>query len=231
MSVISNVFTLTVSLFLPLGIVFWLSAKRKEYLKPILLGALTFFVFQILLRIPLIQLFLPKMQWYIVMNVTSPLLTALLLGVTASLFEEGGRYIVMKYLMKSRQHVSDGIAFGIGHGGLEAILLAGINALFTLVFASMSLSAELMFAGGIERLAAMVCHVAWSVMVLKSIREKKIRWLLYALGLHALIDTAVVWASYMGLSIVVIETVLGIFALFMLGYVLYENKTKGENVI
>lgn len=228
MNTISCIFTLTAALFLPLGIVIWLFAKGKGYQKPVLLGALTFLVFQMLLRIPLIQLVLPRMQWFIVMNTTQPLMSALFYGLTAALFEEGGRYLVMRNFMKNRQLVSDGIVFGIGHGGIEAILFAGINALVTLVIADKTVSAGLMFAGGIERLSVMVCHVAWSVMVLKSIREKKSRWLFAAFGLHALLDTGLTLVSNSGISTFEMELVLGGFALIMLFYIIYRYKSFKE---
>ena len=227
MDIASNIFTVTAALLLPVGIGVWLSLKKKGYLKPLLLGVLTFVVFQVVTRIPLIQVVLPRMPWYTVMTMGYPLLSALFLGGTAALFEEGGRYLVMSLFLKDRQRVSDGIAFGIGHGGVEAVLLAGTNALIVLL-AGVGTDAGLMFAGGVERLFAMTLHVAWSVMVLKSVRERKIGYLILALVLHTVIDMAAVMAQYYGMSILEIEAIIGVSALVMLGYTIYEYKSKKE---
>ena len=229
MSIISGVFTVAAALLLPIAAGVWLSLKRKGYLKPLLFGVLTFVVFQVLTRIPVLQAVLPRMPWYIVMQAGYPLLYALFLGGTAALFEEGGRYLVMRLFLKNRQRVSDGIAFGIGHGGIEAVLLAGINALIILLAGS-AIDPGLMFAGGVERISTMVVHVAWSVMVLKSVRENKIGYLLLAFALHTLIDAAAVFlGQYYGVSMLALEIIVGVFALLMLGYTVYEYK-KNEAV-
>ena len=223
MEIISSIFTVTAALLLPVGAGIWLSLKKKGYLKPLLFGVLTFVVFQVLTRIPVLQLVLPRMPWFSVMQAGYPLLSALFFGGTAALFEEGGRYLVMALFLRNRQRVSDGIAFGIGHGGIEAVLLAGISALLILLGAGAS-DVGLMFAGGVERLSTMVLHVAWSVMVLKSLRERRIGYLFLAFALHTLIDAAAVLGQYYGVSILILEIVVGIFALMMLGYTLYEYK-------
>ena len=223
MPVLSSVFTVTAALLLPIGAGIWLSLKKKGYLKPLGFGVLTFVVFQVLTRMPLIRGVLPKMPWYIVMQTGYPLLYALFLGGTAALFEEGGRYMVMRLFLRERQRVSDGIAFGIGHGGIEAVLLAGVNALVILLTGGAD-NAGLMFAGGVERISTMMLHVAWSVMVLKSVRERKIGYLLLALALHTIIDAAAVLAQYTGVSILMLEAGVGAFALLILGYTIYEYK-------
>lgn len=229
MSIVGSVFTITAALVLPVGAGIWLSVKKKGYLKPLLFGVLTFVVFQVLTRIPILQAVLPRMPWYIVMQAGYPLLFALFLGGTAALFEEGGRYLVMRLFLKNRRRVSDGIAFGIGHGGIEAVLLVGINALIT-ALAGTVVNPGLMFAGGIERISTMIVHVAWSVMVLKSVRERKLGYLLLAFALHTIIDAAAVLCQYQGVSIPVTEAVIGAFALLMLGYTMYEYKKGDERI-
>ena len=229
MSILSSVFAVAATLLLPVGAGIWLSLKKKGYLKPLLFGVLTFVVFQVLTRIPILQAVLPRMPWYIVMQTGYPLLSSLFLGGTAALFEEGGRYLVMSIFLKNRQRVSDGIAFGIGHGGIEAILFAGLNAVWLLITAS-DYDPGLMFAGGVERISAMLLHVAWSVMVLKSVREKKIGYLFLAFALHALIDVVAVFlGQHNHVSILMLEILFGAFALLMLAYTIYEyKKSKNE---
>ncbi|MBK5253272.1 MAG: YhfC family intramembrane metalloprotease [Peptostreptococcaceae bacterium] len=53
METISYIFAITCSILLPLLLAVIYIRKNKRHLKPILLGAMTFFVFQILIRVPI----------------------------------------------------------------------------------------------------------------------------------------------------------------------------------
>lgn len=225
MSIASCIFTVLIALVLPVAAAIILSLKRKGYLKPILLGVLTFVLFQALLRIPLLQLVFAQMPWYIVMTAAQPMLAALFLGSTAALVENGGRYLIMKLFMKNRTRIGDGIAFGIGHGGIEAILLVGINVLIQLLTGGSADSLSTLLAGT-ERLCTIIVQIGFSVMVLNSVCRKKIGWLILAFVLHMVIDTAVAAQSSMGIPIAVIEAEIGVFALSMLVFIIYEWKQQ-----
>lgn len=232
MKLISTIFTVLTSVVLPVGAAIYMSTRKKGYLKPVLLGTLTFVVFQILTRLPLLQLVLPKMLWYTIFANTQPILYALFLGATAALFEEGGRFIVMTLFMKNRRRTSDGIAFGVGHGGIEAVLLVGINAIWLLILNDSSISPLNMFAGGFERFCTILIHIAFSVMVLKSVALKNPLWLLLAFVLHTVIDMAAVIMQQSGLSTIEIEAVIAVIALALLSYTLAESKKyKGADIL
>jgi uncharacterized membrane protein YhfC len=232
LNILGDIFTIFVSLVLPIFAAVWLAVKRKGYLVPVLLGAATFTLFQILTRIPIVAVVLPKTMWFTMLSQTHPFLYALFMGGTAALFEEGGRWIVMKRFMRRKHRVADGIAFGVGHGGIEAVFFAGIGTLVQLIINGASETPSLTFAGGVERISAMTAHIAWSVMVLKSVSEKKPVWLLVAFLLHAAVDAAVVVLGTAGVSVLLIETVIGAFALVMLRYIIFEyNKAKGGKPI
>ena len=47
-------------------------------------------------------------------------------GLAAGVFEETGRFVAFK-VMKSRASRETAITYGIGHGGIESILVAGMN--------------------------------------------------------------------------------------------------------
>ncbi len=229
MVIASGLFTVLCALVLPIGAAAFLIVRKRKLWKPILVGAVTFFVFQILFRLPIIQLVLPKMGWYLVMSTAQPLLYSLFLGATAGLVEEFGRYLTMKLLLKKSLQPLDGIGFGIGHGGIEAVLLAGVNALVTLIVSSQSIVPSLMFAGGVERLAAMTFHIGWSVMVMKSVREKKPVWLFVAFLTHTAMDAAVSVASLNGVSVWMIEAALILLTLPTLYYIIKQYHVKEKN--
>ena len=87
-------------------------------------GAAVFILFQLVTRIPLIQLVLPGMDWYKETIQSNIWTYGLFLGFTAGLFEEVGRYLAFILILKNLDW-KNAVAFGIGHGGIEAILLVG----------------------------------------------------------------------------------------------------------
>ncbi len=156
--------------------------------RPFLCGALAFFVSQVLTRLPLMAAVVPRLPE----PISGFLLSAPVASYTAGLFEETGRLVVMILLLKGFHRFVDGVAFGLGHGGLEAVLLVGLSTVSNIglavvinsgqwssVAASMPPEvAQQMFKaltttppatfllGGVERVAAVVLHVCCSLLVL-----------------------------------------------------------------
>ncbi len=219
---LSSLFTFVAAFVLPVGAAVWLAMKNEGYLKPVLLGVLTFSLFQGI-RLTLNALVLEPMPSMTLLYMSNPFAYYLLYGATAGLFEEGGRWIVMSLFMKDRRRYNDGIAFGIGHGGIEAILYAGLGALIVLFTNDPRTLAGEMFAGGVERIFAMTAQIAFSVMVFKAVAFKKPLWLLLAFVLHTVLDAGLVITVY-GASTFLIEAYVGVFALIMLGFLIYQHK-------
>ena len=100
---------------------------KKQRLKPFIVGVLVFFISQIVLRLPILSYVLPNQLWYMRISL-NPYLYSIFLGLTAGIFEEIGRYIGFKYFLKNNQKYDDGLSFGFGHWGVEALFIVGINA-------------------------------------------------------------------------------------------------------
>lgn len=222
---LSGIVAIVLTTVIPLTIAGLFFAQHNRYGKPLLLGSVTFFVVQMVIRIPLLQYVLPKMMWYRVMTLSNPVFTALFLGGTAALFEVGGRFIVMRYWLTQHRRYLDGIAFGVGHGGIEAIMLAGIPIILT-VIAGQGGDDGLLLAGGVERVSAMLMQIGWSVMVLRGIRDRKYIWVWIAGGIHMLTDTMVVLSAPQIGSVWLMEGVIGAIALLMTLYIYYEYKRQ-----
>ena len=110
-------------------IVFKLKNKNVSLLSA-LIGAATFIVFALILEQILHIFMLP-----IVMNST---VAYVIYGVLAAgVFEETGRFLACKFLMKKRSDNKNAIMLGIGHGGIEAVLIIGLSMFSTLVIAVM----------------------------------------------------------------------------------------------
>ena len=229
MYILSCIFAVLCSAILPITLTVILCASYKGIWKPILFGALTFTVFQVLIRVPLLTLVLPNQGWFILMSSTQPVNYALFLGVTAALFEEGGRFLVMLLFMKKQTSTSDGLAFGIGHGGIEAILLVGISSVFLLFTPAELASAGTIAASGFERLSTLAIQIGFSVMVMKTVREKNYLWLLLAFTIHTVLDFGVMLISG-GVSIWIIEAVVFAVALGMAWFTWREFKKFPDNM-
>lgn len=199
-----------ISIILPIVTAIYFYKKYKISFKNVAVGALIFFVFVIILE--------ALMHRYIlIINTTTsvffsnPWLYAIYGAFAAGIFEETGRFVGYRFLLKGRTERKDALAYGIGHGGLEAILLGGIASIQNLVFAVMinngtlnaklpevtaqqihnsliSTSSYLFLLGGFERAFAFTIQLLLSLVVLYGIKERKYIYLLYAILIHAAID-------------------------------------------
>lgn len=176
---------MVIGIGLPIGLLIY-SLFHRNYRLPYLLGIATFFVSQILLRIPLLTLF-NQSSIGIDMQIFYPVIYALMLGISASLFEEYGRRLMMKFTLRKRLTWSTGFWFGLGHGLLEAFLLFGLP----LLAVGDQLPALNLLAGSFERIFSILVHVSCSILVIYSLATKKYRYFLIALVAHALVDIAV----------------------------------------
>lgn len=172
--------------------------KKKGTGGAFALGMLAFAVSQLLIRIPVLQFLLPRYVWFHVLPLY-PVAYGLFLGLTAGVFEEGARWIAIRLFLKNRTDLEHGLAFGLGHGGVEAMVLVGLNMIagLVLVLAGQSAlfpaSAGTMLVAGLERLYAMAFHVGASLLVMHGIRKRKSAgYLAAAVLLHTVLDAAIV---------------------------------------
>lgn len=215
MNIIAYGFTLLVSLLLPLFISIYLIIRSKSYFKPILVGVLTFLIFQVFTRIYILQVILPTQVWYILFTYEYPILYAFLLSLTAGLFEEIGRYIMMKYILR-KMDIKKALAFGLGHGGIEAILFVGIALVLT---NPMLIDSQQLLMSGLERFSAIIFHLGFSVLVYQMIFKSKKFNLLYAISLHTLVNFVSVVLMMNGVNMWIIEGVLFFFAIIMIIFI------------
>lgn len=129
---VDAVLGIAVPVFLSLYLVRRFHAK----LSTILIGAGTFFLFALVLESLMHQWVLKGPHGAVIMDNT--LLFALYGGLAAGIFEETGRFLSMKFLMKKEpSEPLPGIAYGVGHGGMEMLIIFGITMIGNLVFSAM----------------------------------------------------------------------------------------------
>jgi uncharacterized membrane protein YhfC len=191
----------------------------------LLLDALTFVVAQAV-RLPILWLLT---RWSVDAQIPAslvawvPTLNIALLCFTSGLFEEGARYIGYRFALPRARRREEGVTYGLGHGGGEAIILGAAVAwtFFTMlslkgVDASAlpagldeptktrivmqarsywSMPFYLPLLGGLERLLAMCFHVAMALLVLGAVTRGRVGLLLLAMALHAIANAAAVVTS------------------------------------
>lgn len=234
----------------PIIIYSFLRRKANKLLIPLLAGAVGFFFMQIVLRMTILAVLAEFTNFYGV-NI---FLLAFILAFSAALFETIGRVLTVKIFMKEDHRFSAGIAHGIGHGGIEAILLVGI---FYVLYIIMSFminkgtfdnlilfepsfqvtkdmlvsTSSLFLLGGIERVLTIVFHIAMSVLVIYGFRIKKKYPMLLVIAIHTFLDFNVVLLVHYGLDSYIIEFYLFIIALLMIGviYFVYQKYLELED--
>ena len=125
-----------IGIAVPILLSWWFVKKYQVRWTTILIGAGVFIVFALLLEPILHQIVLkgPHGQaiigniWYY----------ALYGGLAAGVFEETGRFLAMKFLLKQEPfQARTGVAYGIGHGGIEMLIIFGITMVSNIALAAM----------------------------------------------------------------------------------------------
>jgi uncharacterized membrane protein YhfC len=162
---------------------------------------------------------------------------AVFIGVSAGIFEEGARYLVMRWWAKDTRSWRKGVLFGAGHGGAEGIILGAITMYAFLQLATIrntdlsrlfpanqlalvqrqvqaywSMTWYSSMLGALERFFTIPCQIAMAVMVMQAFTRKNLGWLFAAIGYHALIDGVSVFGQKY-LSAFGLEGVIGLFAI------------------
>lgn len=227
-SLVSMVITLLLCISIPVAALWALSRRHEKVLRAFTVGALAFVVSQMLLRIPLMAL-----ATKLAPDTVGAFLTSVpVASFSAGLFEETARLIFMILLLKGYCRRADGISFGLGHGGIEAILLVGMTMVNNIVLAILintgqwGLIAQTMppevaqevnnvltqtpatdfLAGGVERIWAIGLHIACSLIIMIGIvRGRRFLAWFCAVIVHGLTNLSAVSALQSGVNTWAVE--------------------------
>ncbi len=149
-------------------------------------------------------------------------------SLTAGIFEEGARWLAFRFAIKDHK-LKNGIMYGLGHGGIESILLVGLSVLATAVVTyfypqtltttqlnAIAATPEWVVLVGIwERLAAIAFHLGMSVLILQSFRQKQTYFVGVAVASHFFLNFTAIYASQWGvIASEVVTTAWGVVALW-----------------
>lgn len=215
-SVLAMSFTALVSLVLPVALAVFFCMTRRMNWRLILTGLSVFSVTQVFIRMPLLNL-LSATEWYAAIAQNLWLL-GIVLALSAALLENWGRYFGARFFAKGCSAYRDGLAYGLGHGGIEAFIVMGMNSFNNLYLAlavnngTLDAMAENATAeqieivraalvdtpashflmAGVERLMVMIIQVALSVVVFYAIRTGRKSYVWVAVAAHFVVDYPIV---------------------------------------
>ncbi len=123
---------------IPVCLFFWYRIRKKADVLPFFVGCGVMLLFAMLLESLFHQLVLGSPAGPAIRG--NPWLYALYGGLMAGLFEESGRYIAFKYVLR-RYHGRDvnALMYGAGHGGFEALAVLSLT-MFNNLFISLMIN-------------------------------------------------------------------------------------------
>lgn len=101
--------------------------KTKKSITPVFTGAFVFMVFALILETIPHMFFLNSGTAISSFINNNPICYAIYGGLIAGIFEETGRFVAFRYMLARRRDRESAIAYGIGHGGIEMMLLFGFG--------------------------------------------------------------------------------------------------------
>jgi len=234
---------------IPLVLGLFLSHHFKLDLGLFGVGAVTFIGSQIF-HIPFNQWLLnPFLEWLNLQPEPGSLdlaVAGFFLGLSAGVFEETARYIVLRRWLPQARTWEEGLMFGAGHGGIEAIIF-GLLAMwgFLQVAAFQNLSPEALSAvlgpekaevlyiylvsfgdmpwyyyllGALERVSALCIHLGATLLVLQAFIRRNIGWYFIAVLWHTAVDAFAVYGVQTW-NVYLVEGIVFLFGLCSLGIV------------
>ena len=249
---ITIVFVLLIAVIIPLI----MRKKWRVDAAPYFIGYVVFFVFALILEATLNNVVVQLTGSAITDNIW---LYAAYGGLAAGIFEETGRFIAIKFILKKQQsYPHNALMYGAGHGCGEAVLLIGMAMVNNIIYSVMinmgqmnSIIAELpadqqalmqtvitqltdspsyiFILSLIERFAAIIMHISFSVIVWTAVVKKKTVFFPFAVILHALVDALILIIQKNISNLVLTEVIVYAFAgvTAFIAYFIWKKYLKG----
>lgn len=219
---------------LPVGLAIIILHRFRSNWKFVGIGALIFIASQVV-HLPLLNGITWLFDQHIIAEPPAAsrlLVQSLILGLAAGFCEETARLIGFSWIGAKNQRLGNFLALGIGHGGVESVLV-GLSVLgsflFMLIYRDPALEAtipgladqakvywsvswDIPLAGAVERVSALCIHLACTLLVAQTFVKHNGLYYGAALLWHALVDGITVYCSGVNLSTWSIEGVVAVLA-------------------
>ncbi|MDO5441679.1 MAG: YhfC family glutamic-type intramembrane protease [Bacillota bacterium] len=207
---------------LSLILLIWWKAKTKVRTGVFIIGSICFIVFALGVEQLAHNYFLlgnNAVSNFINGHVVS---YALYAALAAGVFEEIARLVAYKFLLRKYKDPAISVAYGIGHGGIEMMILLGFTyAIYFLFMQGVSFGSEeinaqlfatvmsipnsMIAVAIVERLIALVAQIGLSILVFTAYSRRDYKWFFIAIGFHAILDIPAAFYQTGSLSIVFVE--------------------------
>lgn len=224
-SLLAMGFTGILCIAAPIVLLFVFKGRFQTKAAPFFFGAITFIIFALVLESSAHQYILSENTAIGRMILGNPFLYAIYGGLAAGIFEEFGRFFCMMTVMKRFMYRRENsIIYGIGHGGIEAIVLGTFTMLQNLMIAVVlndygSVEAYASQAGSAEASASItsllntLIETPTSSYILSGV--ERMAALVLQIALSVLIYKAVVRKKYMYILLaIVLHALIDIIAAF-----------------
>lgn len=248
------IFSAVVSIGLPVVLLIMVKVKLHTRVADAGIGALTFVLSALVLEQILHGIMLSLLGETLTENIW---LYAVYGGLAAGLFEETGRFVAMKFWIKERLSRESSIMYGVGHGGIEAVLIVGFTSISNLITAFMINSGQIesafsniedgvgketaiqglsvlwttpgyqFFLAGVERISAIILQICLSYLVYRAVKYGMKKYYFLAIGLHFFVDALTVLLAN-SVSLVVLEVAL-LLMVGALALVVWKMYTGEDN--
>jgi uncharacterized membrane protein YhfC len=208
---------LIISLLLPIIVIIYLKKKNQLSWRSIGVGILIFIIFVHLLERAFHGFMInpdhpTELKWS-----DNPFYYVLYGIMAAALFEEFGRFIAYKFLLKRNRSLGDGLSYGLGHGGVEVLTIGIFGAVSAFLMVGLVNNGELgsvlgeqmnteqidtmkhqiintpayyYILSGVERVAALLMQIFLSILVLLGVKKGDMMYIWYAVFIHAVFNVA-----------------------------------------
>ncbi len=231
--------SLVFSILLPIGLFIYYRKKGAD-IPPFFIGCAVMLIFAFIIESLVHQVVLNMSPaGSVIFN--NVVLYVLYGGLLAGLFEETGRFVAFKTVMKKyRGKDINALMYGAGHGGFEVLVVLGITMIGNIYLAVMAntgmvsslvanapaesaaalqtqidslaaIAPATFLLGMFERVSAVIAHLSFSVLVWFAVKKGKTILYPVAILLHALLDCVTVIVYRSGIPHAEIITEIVIF--------------------
>lgn len=248
LSIFFMVISVILSLILPIVLIIYFRIKEKYDLLIAAFGGVGFYFSQVMVKMGVLNSL--SSSGGLASIARYPLLSGIILAVTGGILAEITRILVFMFLVKKEErNWKNGLAYGLGYGGIESIMMVGraylsflgysyvinsgvfdslIGTNFT-VAEALQIKSELMqpayiyLLGGLERTAFLVIQVALSLIVMYGVKEAKPAYFGYAVLAQLILNVPIVLLGQL-------HKVLSLAWLLAFAYLSYKYilKTKSD---
>lgn len=218
MSITAIIFSGLFGLIFPLILLIYLRKTKRAEILPFFVGAGVMLVFAFILE-GIFNFVVSQSAFGVVMK-DRIWVMSIYGGLVAGLFEETGRFVAFKTVLRKRLYRDENaLSYGAGHGGFEAMVILGFTAFANLMLALainsgympqmlreappeaaadierlvgqlVDTPATLFLVGIVERIFAMIMHLSLSVMVWFAVKNQKQLLFPLAILLHAVFNAS-----------------------------------------